>query len=874
MVVHWPLAGRDEQLTQLVSLLRSPGGSGAVGAVVAGPAGVGKTRLAREVLAGLGRSHHWIVASESSRALPFGPFWPLAGAPERDGDGTAGAARRLGEALAATARERMVLGVDDAHLLDDQSASLLLSLAVEHGVPLLLTVRTSEPAPDAVRALWKDGYLARVDLPELSRDQVGAVLQEVLGGPVDSHSIRRLHALTAGNALALREIVEGALAEGRLSRVGRLWRLRGETTVTPALAEVLQGRLDRLGPEVRSVLEVLSLAEPLEVTTLRQVTGDGAVEEAERRGAVVVAAHADRSEVRAAHPLLSELVRARLGSLTARRLRSRLVQALDWQDSSRPDELLRAAVLLLDSDTPPDPELLASAAEHALQVCDVRLAERLARAAVRGGHGGRAAAALGHALSWQDRPAEAERVLAPFDVPSAPDHARAAVALTRSANLFWTGDDAAAAEEVLRQALEEVSDPGCRAVLASMQLCFTLFRNRPQQVITDGRALVGDLAGQGRALPWGGSALGLALAVTGRCLDAIDLVRRQLELVGDGPEPRARQLVLDYAYVTACRLAGRTAEAERVAAHEYPLSLTAAWVPHLTGLMRGLTATDRGELGRAVELLQESADGLAGEDPSRWRFVALCWLAQGRAVRGETEAARAALVEAEGERRDCHGFYDPDLLLTRAWVTAAEGAVSDAQDLTMRAAATARVSGQQAVESLALHTAVRFGSTRPAARLAELARRVDGDRAAMAAAHAAAWQARDAHRLTEVAARYEERGLPVLAADAWAQSARVAERRGDRVVSQRAAAQVGRLARQCGGVATPAMRGGSPRRLQLTDREREVVELAATGLSNRAVAERLRVSVRTVEGHIYRARARVDAPSRQALVALVRAERE
>uniref|UniRef100_UPI0012970F89 AAA family ATPase n=1 Tax=Ornithinicoccus halotolerans TaxID=1748220 RepID=UPI0012970F89 len=728
MVTHWPLTGRDEQLTELVELLRRPSAA-PTGAVLAGPSGVGKTRLAREALAALaeaGVGCQWMVASEASRALPFGPFWRLARGFDADGSDTSG---RLAEVLAATARERAVLGMDDAHLLDDQSASLLLSLAVEHGVPLLLTLRTGAPASDAVRALWKDGYLSRFDLPELAPQQVGALLEQALGGAVETHSVRRLHALTGGNALALRAVVEGALTEGRLSRTGRLWQLRGEATVTPALAEVLQARLDQLTPEVRAVLEVLSLAEPLDVATLRQVTGDGAVEEAERAGAVVVEERTGRPEVRAAHPLLSELVRARVGTLRARRLRSRLVRALDWEHSPRPGDLLRAAVLLLDSDTAPDPGLLVPAAEHALQVCDVRLAERLALAAVRDGHGGRAAAALGHALSWQDRPADAERVLAPFDVPGGPDDERAAVALIRAANLFWTGDEAAGAEEVLRRARQEVSDPGCHAVLASMQLCFTLSRNRPQQVIADGRALVEALAEEGRALPWGGSAVGLALARTGRCQDAIDLVTRQLDLLGDGPEPRARQLVLDYAHVTACVLAGHPEQAELATGHEYPLSLTAGWVPHLTGLMRGLVAADRGELGRAAGLLQESADGLAGEDPSRWRFVALCWLAQVRAVRGEAAAARAALGEAEAERRDCHDCYDPDLLLTRAWVAAAEGAVSDAQVLATCAAATARVSGQHAVESVALHTAVRFGSTRPTARLAELARGVDGDRA-------------------------------------------------------------------------------------------------------------------------------------------------
>ncbi|CCH77310.1 C4-dicarboxylate transport transcriptional regulatory protein dctR (fragment) [Nostocoides japonicum T1-X7] len=47
------------------------------------------------------------------------------------------------------------------------------------------------------------------------------------------------------------------------------------------------------------------------------------------------------------------------------------------------------------------------------------------------------------------------------------------------------------------------------------------------------------------------------------------------------------------------------------------------------------------------------------------------------------------------------------------------------------------------------------------------------------------------------------------------------------------------------------------RPLPLTSREREVVALAAQQLSNKEIAERLVVSVRTVEGHLYRAAAKL-----------------
>ena len=58
-------------------------------------------------------------------------------------------------------------------------------------------------------------------------------------------------------------------------------------------------------------------------------------------------------------------------------------------------------------------------------------------------------------------------------------------------------------------------------------------------------------------------------------------------------------------------------------------------------------------------------------------------------------------------------------------------------------------------------------------------------------------------------------------------------------------------------------------RLPLTDREHEIVMLIGEGLSNRAVAQRLTLSIRTVEGHIYRAMAKTGTASRDDLAALL-----
>ena len=57
--------------------------------------------------------------------------------------------------------------------------------------------------------------------------------------------------------------------------------------------------------------------------------------------------------------------------------------------------------------------------------------------------------------------------------------------------------------------------------------------------------------------------------------------------------------------------------------------------------------------------------------------------------------------------------------------------------------------------------------------------------------------------------------------------------------------------------------------LPLTEREAEIVMLIGEGLSNRAIAERLTLSIRTVESHIYRAMTKTCTASRDELATLL-----
>jgi DNA-binding CsgD family transcriptional regulator len=84
-----------------------------------------------------------------------------------------------------------------------------------------------------------------------------------------------------------------------------------------------------------------------------------------------------------------------------------------------------------------------------------------------------------------------------------------------------------------------------------------------------------------------------------------------------------------------------------------------------------------------------------------------------------------------------------------------------------------------------------------------------------------------------------------------------------------AAGRAQRISQSCGGATSPALREVR-QPVPLTAREREIISLVAQVLSNRRIAEEMCMSVRTVEGHLYRASRRSGANGRDQLAALLR----
>jgi DNA-binding CsgD family transcriptional regulator len=186
----------------------------------------------------------------------------------------------------------------------------------------------------------------------------------------------------------------------------------------------------------------------------------------------------------------------------------------------------------------------------------------------------------------------------------------------------------------------------------------------------------------------------------------------------------------------------------------------------------------------------------------------------------------------------------------------------------LAAAERASAKGQFAAEVLCLQTAAQFGDRSGLVRLRELDKIVEGPRVRVAARFSAAMSNGNAAELAAVSEEFERMGDLIAAVDAAAQAALAYRSQGMRGSALGCATRAGVLAEQCGGASTPALSQVSEP-LPFTDREREIVTLIGEGLSNRVVAERLTLSVRTVESHIYRAMAKTGTTSRDELGALV-----
>jgi DNA-binding CsgD family transcriptional regulator len=275
----------------------------------------------------------------------------------------------------------------------------------------------------------------------------------------------------------------------------------------------------------------------------------------------------------------------------------------------------------------------------------------------------------------------------------------------------------------------------------------------------------------------------------------------------------------------------------------------------------------RGALASACSAFHNSLSAMSLSSPFTWSMVVAAWTAQADGARGNHEAAAAALRRSEEAYGPQTAVYLPELELARAWERASVDETAAALRHSLRAAHNARESGMCALELRALHTAVRFGDQKCAARVEKLASILNTPLAEAVAVHARGLANHDGDLLDVAARLFADMGAMAFAADAAAQAAAEHARKGHRGKKVESSTRAYGIARQC-GLRTPAV-AATARPLPITSREIEIADLVTAGLSNRQIADRLYISVRTTEGHLYRIFAKLGINSRDQLIHLL-----
>ena len=860
--VGWPLTGRVIELEAFAQALCQP--SCAV-VVLYGQPGVGKTSLGEAFLARAEDEGHptgRVLASAAAATLPLGAMAPVLPA-DADASSAPGAlfeaARR---AMVELGTATPVILVDDAHNLDMSSAVLLTQLIAAGAVMVVATIRDGESLPDVVAGWWRTQGAIRMDVGDLSRSATGEVLEAYLSGPVGADTVFSFYESSGGNPLVLRELVHLALVEERLQADTGTWRLSGTFAPSRRLADLLGARLAELTEDARAILNQLALCAPLGVGEFSGDVSNAEIVALERAGLLREVVDGLRHQLVLAHPLYGEVLRADLTAMGRQSILLAVVERTMALGARRREDARRVATWRLDGGSDPDPTLLRQAAVVARNANDFRGVVRLATYLRKIDPSVESSILLGEALYELGDFEEAEVVLAePAPVATSSLHLTQLVRI-RAKNLQWGLCDWQTALKVVRNARADATVDDID-VLTAAEGAVRLFSGQPQLAL--------DVLGEIQTpSPTVAVQVALdrspALALVGRPNEAIDVAvaafADHLELAQPVGLAHPGTHVVNQAFglIEACRL--EEARGLSLAGYEVAVAdripVAQIWFAIMLGkidMLRGRILDSRGwyREGASTARLHHFRGPLR---------LAVAGEAAAEANLGHGAAAASAIEELDS--LPPFAFLAPDQAIGRAWAAWAGGQPAQARTILLDEAEQAAAASNRASAAWLWHDAARLGATGISGCLGDLADASDSKLISVRALHVFALEAGDPEALANASLNLEDLGLDLAAAEAASSAADAFRRNQDQRSGARESSRCEGLAARCQEAITPGLATINVA-VPLSNREREIATLASQGLASREIADRLYLSVRTVDNHLQRVYSKLGLTGREHL---------
>jgi len=624
-------------------------------------------------------------------------------------------------------------------------------------------------------------------------------------------------------------------------------------------------RMGTLSDAERAALELVAVGQPLTFECLCRLGISDLVTQLERRGLVASLRQA-RGVVALAHPLFGEILRDRMPPTRRDQVQLELAAAVEATCHGSPTDEFRIALWRVDAGDVTRPAQILAAGARALHLWEPVVAERLARVALDAGPEVEATYLLGAALGDQNRAEDALDAFRAARRLAGADRLRAAIAVDEAGVLSHQLGRPSDAERVLNETLEEVSDPDARAILEG---------GRAVIVVSRGYATSGDVNPATTTVPTAALAAVIENAMAGRFDAALRIASERLATASEWTDEfPAIELFLRLTQTWALLLCGEVADAQARADAGYSTALDErADFPRVTwSFVRGVILAVRGLSTRATRALREAAGGFDVADRGFLRPTHT-YLAMATALVGDVAASEQHLQAAHNAKHSFDGMFSVDLARAHAWLVAAHGELSAAAAEAQRAADTAAENGAYGLEVLALHDVARFGHAADVVdRLEARTEIVDGALVNSVAAHARALTDGDGASLDAVSHQFSSLALDLFAMEASAAAARAHRRDGKRASAFAAQERARELGALCDFPQTPSLNWADQPE-DLTAREREVADLAATNLASREIAARLGITTRTVDNLLGRVYAKLGLAGRQDLTELLRSRR-